>query len=770
MYPEIRVPESWERFLAKPKAFPRISLREHTGRVLQEAQAILKSHPTLVDKYRRLTGGDLRELLTQAALYHDLGKSAAPWAKACEADRELDLQGRSLTHLKNLGFRHEIASFCLLKGLAAENSTAPKLDPVSKVAILAHHGKARRGSEATHWVGRPPDYDFSEALRWLKAFKGLSSAPAHRKEGLIKKLKYSGPRALLQIADQAASAKESGNPVPEWSPFRFEFPPNYVKNAVQTAIEAAYDQPLSLLKAPTGSGKTLAAFLWAEAQVRQRRADRMVIAMPTRFTSKALAVSQPEQLQVGLYHSTSLFVLREKLARTSADALRGEAEARAFNHQAKIFGCPVTVTTIDQVLLSLTTTTEDGHKTFFSLANSCLVVDEADFYDNFTLESLKVCLQLLHLLEVPVLLMSATLPDCAPELYALEPTQMPPLIVPKDPDKDVPKYHLTVVQEPVDRPEAIDPLIGSARDEPVILFANTVSRAIGYYRRARAILPDLGDRILLHHSRFTEPHKEQKEKRIIDLLGEKAWKGGAPAGALVILTQIGELSLNISCTRMISEVCPIDRLGQRLGRLERFRKRQVGEAILVVPAKGGKVSHLPYPTGDGKRKTPFDLSLELALRLNQITFSRSDLEMMVNQVYTLEAYQTLQAEDKEGRRNKEYYLQDILQNFIFLPEFKPQDGIEESSNWRARNIRGNFEVYLRDRLPLERSFRNRLAFDDFCLNHGISIPAWDQASLFKAGLLKSATVTVNEEEEPIWVLDPVAYDPEIGVSIPPIGL
>ena len=75
--------------------------------------------------------------------------------------------------------------------------------------------------------------------------------------------------------------------------------------------------------------------------------------------------------------------------------------------------------------------------------------------------------------------------------------------------------------------------------------------------------------------RFTEKDKQRKENMLLDNLGRKAWNNGIAKG-IAILTQIGEISINISSELMISEVCPIDRLMQRAGRLCRF-DNSVGE-------------------------------------------------------------------------------------------------------------------------------------------------------------------------------------------------
>jgi len=97
--------------------------------------------------------------------------------------------------------------------------------------------------------------------------------------------------------------------------------------------------------------------------------------------------------------------------------------------------------------------------------------------------------------------------------------------------------------------------------------------------------------ITLHHSRLTEPDKKRIEGKLIAALGADAWKNGE-AGGIAILTQIGEMSLNISAPFMISEFCPYDRLAQRAGRLSRFEGMHPGPLYIVTPIKKG--SYTPH--------------------------------------------------------------------------------------------------------------------------------------------------------------------------------
>jgi CRISPR-associated endonuclease/helicase Cas3 len=380
--------------LAKPTL--NISLQEHTDNVISEARAVLASWPYVVDKYRSLTGKDLQKRVVTAATYHDVGKEHSNWQGACQKDHEIfqrTLRENDMFHLRNANFRHEIAS--LLDPKLGQLS-----DPV-KVAIAAHHGKL--AEDAAHrWEQHG---EISLAL-WSH-FKGIKNKVTRDSGAKDEKLRHailsryemSGPRSLLQLADHRASARESSQSVPDWKSFEYTFPFDS-KRGVQSLLDDFKDQPFTVLRAPTGSGKTDTALLWAQHQINIKRADRLVIAMPTRFTSNSLAVSVTKHLsQTGLYHSSAWFERTKNKTALSKEDRDWIVKEQTL---ARLFATPITVSTIDHLCISLTATREDHHAIFFNLAHSCVVIDESDFYDEFTELNIVVLLKVLRLLKVPV--------------------------------------------------------------------------------------------------------------------------------------------------------------------------------------------------------------------------------------------------------------------------------------------------------------------------------------------------------------------------------
>lgn len=125
----------------------------------------------------------------------------------------------------------------------------------------------------------------------------------------------------------------------------------------------------------------------------------------------------------------------------------------------------------------------------------------------------------------------------------------------------------------------------------VIVFVNTVDRAIKIYEA----LSNFGPQICLAHSRFIKEHRQQIEERIQELFGKNA----QVTESILITTQVAEAGLNISAPLVITELCPIDSLIQRIGRCQRFKtanNEEMQGLVLVVKPKSENEAkwYMPY--------------------------------------------------------------------------------------------------------------------------------------------------------------------------------
>ena len=478
--------------LGKPTG---ISLKAHTENVLSELSLYLKNRNFITKKYKLFfIGAELDKSLELICKYHDLGKKQSKWQEACQNEyadfqRTRNVSGK---YLSKANVRHEIYSiiFCKDNGV--------HLSEEELVSIGAHHGKLSIKHEDKWKV-----WNNGAGTELWKLCKNLSFQIERKtfNDWVINSYRYDASRAILQFADKRASAKELNESIPDYSNFQYTFNPSWKKRPVQKLAEENAKEDLLLLRAPTGAGKTDAALLWAQQQINVlNRADRLIIALPTRFTSNALALNISESIsETGLYHSTSKY----------SDFLD-----KGLNTFSKLLEPPVTVCTIDHLLMCLSKTKEEHHCTFFNLANSCLVIDEADFYDEFTQANLLVLLETLQILKVPVLLMSASLPQSSLSLYQNAGFKTDK-IHDDTSDNLRDRCKIREIRE-YENFNEISELLTEATTKPSIIYVNTVDKALKLKRWYSKEFPK--SKVTVYHSRFTEPDKINKEK-ILTMIG-----------------------------------------------------------------------------------------------------------------------------------------------------------------------------------------------------------------------------------------------------------
>ncbi len=806
--------------IAKPSG---ITLREHRQHVYDEAKKLLDTRPFLSDKYRELTSEDLRRATLRAAWWHDIGKAdKVGWQAACQRDYRAYQDWRKangldpntvnaddydkyeqycygsgknsganlLAFAKETGYRHEFESLLKMKEYKKETFSMAE-----QVAVAAHHGHLSfRSRDQERWK-------MECGGRFRKAWDGMSNhkrlferdRTGHRisdidswQTKLLERFRFAGPRSLLQLADTRASRAEGGGwipPIQETSPFPYAFPVGWKRRGVQQEIENLWDDPVAMLRAPTGSGKTDASLLWIKHQVENGRADRGVIAMPTRFTSNALELNIRQNIsETGLYHSSAWY---SRFGGTSGSE---RSDAREHHKLARLLIPPITVCTIDHLLIALTGTKEDHHAVFFNLMNSAVVFDEVDFYDPFVQANLTVLLETLRTFHVPVLMMSATLPESSRELYKVERNIVEAAEEPRKHSRRLSwvgaikfETHGEDDDSPTTLPEPIERVLHEMIKEGTgIIYANTVVRASRYSQWLQEHgVPD--NEVVTYHSRFTEPDKKAVEERLVQMLGKSAWS--TEAKGIAILTQIGEMSVNISSPTMLTELCPWDRLAQRAGRNGRFDVE--GEATLYVglPIDDDEINPAPYGTykkGEGWcPSVAFDNTYKRFEELFAATHSIEIDSMFfvdeVNGVYpSIPEFEGGPEENAARLRNW------MGQSWMIVParSADEEDGTLEGV-WKSRDIDPQTTVFVslpevcsypdneqESKMPVFH-FRNWDAFRNYELEFGISVSSSlcaNEKRQNEDSLLIERQVVIGDDPDPQTITVALAYDQQTGLA------
>lgn len=149
---------------------------------------------------------------------------------------------------------------------------------------------------------------------------------------------------------------------------------------------------------------------------------------------------------------------------------------------------------------------------------------------------------------------------------------------------------------------AANAIWAARRGARVLIIRNTVNRARETFEACVDKAPDLAfhlnDTPTLHHSRFAAEDRAQLDARVESVLG----KGSPAQGVIVIGTQTLEQSLDIDADILITDLCPMDVLLQRIGRLHRHnRPRPDGfeQASALVLCPDGSLGRLTSEPENG---------------------------------------------------------------------------------------------------------------------------------------------------------------------------
>ena len=115
----------------------------------------------------------------------------------------------------------------------------------------------------------------------------------------------------------------------------------------------------------------------------------------------------------------------------------------------------------------------------------------------------------------------------------------------------------------------------------MLCICNTVDEAQELFRRIREGTGEF--EVTLLHSRFTKADRRARESAVVEKFGPSRPR---PKGAIVVSSQVVEQSLDLDFDILLTEVCPIDLLIQRLGRIHRHQRRDralaFGKATAIV--------------------------------------------------------------------------------------------------------------------------------------------------------------------------------------------
>ena len=344
--------------------------------------------------------------------------------------------------------------------------------------------------------------------------------------------------------------------------------------------------PFMIVEDNPGAGKTEVAMTAAFRMMEKYNKSGIAFFLPTGATSNQAYERMAKMLEgvsddsiLRLVHGMAWAVPDTNILTETSETEIGET----FLKPSKLaFFHPFAVGTVDQAELSVMM-----QKHFilrlFGLSNKVVIIDEVHAYDAYMTAILQKLLKWCKVLKIPVILLSATLPEKLKKSY-LEAygaqtkscSDAYPLMTCVHENGTVAEINCKAFRNSsykaflkygMSSPDVIADIAKKTAEKGgnIGLFVNTVKTGQEVF--GKLIASGYTETIRLFHGRYQVAERSAIEN---DLLSVFSKSGHRPASSITICTQVCEQSLDISFDHIITELCPIDALIQRLGREHRF--------------------------------------------------------------------------------------------------------------------------------------------------------------------------------------------------------
>ena len=407
---------------------------------------------------------------------------------------------------------------------------------------------------------------------------------------------------------------------------RFCFSPNAMQKMVLDAGGETKNPGLFILEAPMGNGKTEAALALAEQIAAKTGKNGVAFFLPSQATGNAIfdrlidwakKLENQDILSVELSHAKAefqdSFAQMDKEAKNNnltesnecdddeRDDQPGIIVHQFFNGKKLKLLANAVVGTVDQFLMA---GLRQRHVMLrhLGLAGKVVIIDECHAYDAYMNIYLDRVLEYLSEYHVPVILLSATLPAARrkelveaylkssrsefikssgkvlneEERQELTGLHYPMLTYTDGNRISVKTVNLDTAKKEIQVKRITDEKITEVVNKTVAsggcvgIIMNTVNRAQETYELLKNVT---GIHPIMYHAQFVMPDRIKKEKQILECVGKKSLPEQRK-GVVVVGTQVLEQSLDIDFDVLITDICPMDLLLQRIGRLHRHNRNR----------------------------------------------------------------------------------------------------------------------------------------------------------------------------------------------------
>lgn len=410
-------------------------------------------------------------------------------------------------------------------------------------------------------------------------------------------------RALMQ-ADRAIT--ESGVVLPQAHRSYAQLFPTYAPTDVQQAVLELPTKGTNfflVVEESTGGGKT-------EAALSAAGGSNFYFGLPTMATANGL------WSRVGHLDGQQTLIHGKRWFMPNA---MDRASAWLNDNGRKALLADIGVGTIDQAMIAVMYA-RYGTLRLTGLAGKTLIIDEVHAYDTYMKKIQEVLIEVHARSGGSVILLSATLPLSHREDYAqawCRGASVPaptfykhsfPLITFIDSNghvierddlasryqKESGAGRRVKIETCSNADEIVERIINEARlGKCVAWIRNTVGEAIEAYSR----LHNIGAKVSLFHSRFVIDDRTAIERQVMEDFGKDSMQP-ARAGKILIATQVIEQSLDLDFDFMVTDLCPVDLLIQRAGRLQRHDRGawSVARGLPVLMVYAPEMTENPSPS------------------------------------------------------------------------------------------------------------------------------------------------------------------------------
>ena len=660
--------------------------KDNFVKILEHSLELIEMFNSFNEKYSNYLTLEEKKKLKLICKYHDLGKYNSKFQNNLRKKMNLS----KIDEYGNKEIHHEILSIFAFSDYLINKKKLNKKDLAEILyIIITHHNRyfefeqiIKYDQENLNIILKKDFFNRNDDLseNFKEKVKFIFDSKEHKKEyltiiNLIKSynqkllyfdinndkfIRYIKIKGLLNKLDYAASSSLK----------KFEISPNKNGMYLYEKILLKFDNQLRLLQeytykmaqispdknlvvlASTGSGKTEASLLWGYK-------SKIIYTLPLKVAINNIFDRIKKDYGydlVRLQHSGAYSYYYE-ISET-------DEEYNRLKTESKLFLSPLTITTIDQ-LFGFVYLYQLFEEQLVTLSYSKVIIDEIQMYESKLVAIILIALKWITKMGGKFAIITATMPkiflDLMDELnieYEMPDHYFKRLA--KD-GKEMLRHRIKLINK-----MKYKEILKKSNKNKVLVMVNSVKKAQELYKNMKKKDKNLS--INLIHARYMFKDRKIKEKEIVDFSNKRKVNG------VWIATSIVEASIDIDFDILYTEICTIDSLLQRLGRVYRNRVSSYDEKNSnVFIALNENSTRITMENIDLFEYTKTALKKVIGNRSKLINIDKK--QMMVDYVYDPEINKFLK--DSIYYKNLIKEIENLKCNIAFMTNQTKRDSIRD---------------------------------------------------------------------------------------------